>query len=359
VASEPTGAEVTLNGKLLGSTPLRLAVGAEAGPLRLNLAGYYPQEFEVALKRGGEVRISASEARLVAKLGSVTVMVDPPEAGIQVYLDGVAKGEAPLTLEKVAVGNHEIKAEGQELGGVATVEVSDLNVAMVTVSVKKRGGSGMVAVKGGCFEMGSNDGDSDEKPVHRVCVSDFQIGKYEVTQAEWEAVMGGNPSKHNGCARCPVEQVSWNDIQEFLEKLNAKSGLQYRLPTEAEWEYAARGGAQSRGYTYSGSNDLAAVGWYDNNSGSQTHPVGEKQANELGLYDMNGNVWEWVNDWRDSSYYANSPSNDPQGPSSGSYRVNRGGSWDSGAASARVAFRGSSDPSYRAAYLGFRLARTH
>ena len=145
---------------------------------------------------------------------------------------------------------------------------------------------GMVFVEGGTFQMGSNSGDDNEKPVHTVTVSSFYMDKTEVTQAEYRKVMGKNPSRFSGCDDCPVENVSWHDANEYAKKVGK------RLPTEAEWEYAARGGNKSKGYNYSGSNDLDAVGWYDNNSSGKTHPVAQKQPNELGLYDMSGNVWE-------------------------------------------------------------------
>mgnify|MGYP001804168081 CR=1 FL=1 len=165
----------------------------------------------------------------------------------------------------------------------------------------------MVFVKGGTFNMGSNDGRDIEKPLHEVQVGDFYIGKYEVTQAQWRRIMGNSPSSFNNCDDCPIESVSWNDIQRFLKKLRKQTGQKYRLPTEAEWEYAARGGNKSKGFTYAGSNALADVAWYDSNSGNKTQPVGQKAPNELGIYDMSGNVWEWCTDWYGEYYHTNNP----------------------------------------------------
>ena len=180
---------------------------------------------------------------------------------------------------------------------------------------------GMVYVEGGTFQMGSNSGASDEKPIHTVTVSSFFMDKTEVTQAQYRKVMGNNPSHFSGCDECPVESVSWHDANEYAKKVGK------RLPTEAEWEYAARGGSTGSPTTYAGSNDLGALGWYSGNSGRKTHPVGQKDPNELGLYDMSGNVWEWCSDRYDSDYYKNSPKNNPKGPNSGAARVLRGGSW--------------------------------
>lgn len=170
-----------------------------------------------------------------------------------------------------------------------------------------------------CFE--------DEKPAHRVSLSAYQIGKYEVTQADWRDIMGSNPSFHKDCDDCPVENVSWSDVQDFLKKLNARyPGKNYRLPTEAEWEYAARGGAKSGGYSFAGSNNLSTIAWYRVNSGDKTHPVGNKLPNELGLFDMSGNVWEWCSD-RYGNYRADLQTN-PRGSTQGQSRVGRGGAWD-------------------------------
>ncbi|NGZ29494.1 MAG: formylglycine-generating enzyme family protein, partial [Magnetococcales bacterium] len=214
-----------------------------------------------------------------------------------------------------------------------------------------------VRVPGGSFRMGSNDGDVDEKPVHGVSVSGFEMGKYEVTQGQWKAVMGSNPSFFGSCGdSCPMEKVSWNDTQEFIKNLNndRRDTCTYRLPTEAEWEYACRSGGQDE--KYCGGNDVDRVAWYAGHSLSKTHPVGLKTGNGLGLYDMSGNVFEWVSDWYGDKYYAISPRDNPQGPSGGSYRVNRGGGWFGGVA--RSADRDYVDPGYRNNSLGFRLART-
>jgi formylglycine-generating enzyme required for sulfatase activity len=212
-----------------------------------------------------------------------------------------------------------------------------------------------VRIEPGEFMMGSESGDADadEKPVHRVRISrPFEMGKYEVTQAQWEAVTGSNPSYFKG-ADLPVERVSWDDAQQFIQKLNAQNdGHIYRLPTEAEWEYACRAGSTG---DYAG--NLDAMGWYDKNSGHKTNPVGQKQPNAWGLYDMHGNVWEWCQDWYGENYYAQSPGADPQGPASGSGRVTRGGGWIGPAAHCRSAFRIRNAAGFRY-ILGFRLART-
>ena len=193
----------------------------------------------------------------------------------------------------------------------------------------------------------------DEKPVHSVTLSSYSIGQTEVTQALWTAVMGSNPSANKG-DNLPVEKVSWNDCQTFITKLNQLTGQKFRLPTEAEWEYAARGGKLSKGYKYSGSNTLSYVAWYTGNSSYKTHPVATKRPNELGLYDMSGNVWEWCQDWYGS--YSSSTQSNPTGPSSGSHRVHRGGSWLIDARHCRVSYRGSDTPSNTNFIFGFRLA---
>ena len=221
---------------------------------------------------------------------------------------------------------------------------------------------GFVLVTGGTFTMGctseQKDCGDDEKPAHQVTLSDFYISPYEVTQGQWKQVMGNNPSTASkDCDKCPVENVSWEDVQGFIQKINAQSpGRNYRLPTEAEWEYAARGGNLTKGYIYSGSSNIGMVAWNDGNSGNKTQPVGQLKANELGLYDMSGNVWEWCSDWKDA--YASGSQTNPTGPASGSFRVLRDGSFDDSPRDCRVAVRSSGAPGFRDLGIGFRLART-
>lgn len=248
----------------------------------------------------------------------------------------------------------------------------------------------MILVEGGKFLMGSNDGRSDEKPIHQVTVESFLIGKYQVTQGLWESVMGNNPSNFRGAKR-PVENVNWYEAIKFCNRLSMKEALTpcykkeiklregffskmvgykeevitcdfrangYRLPTEAEWEYAARGGIKSNDYEYSGSNGVDLVAWYTDNSGSETNEAGKKQPNELGIYDMSGNVWEWCWDCFSGKYYSSGNHSNPRGATSGPYRVLRGGSWRNDAFRCRVASRYYYDPVNRSFNYGFRLVRT-
>lgn len=212
----------------------------------------------------------------------------------------------------------------------------------------------MVYVEGGNFNMGGNS-ESEGKPIHNVNLSSFKISKYEVTQAQWEGIMGTGSSTE--CPTCPVSGVNWYDTQEFIQKLNTQTGKHYRLPTEAEWEYAARGGNKGNNMTafFSGSLNLPSVGWFYDNSDKQTHPVGLKHPNTLGLYDMSGNVWEWCSDWYDGDYYKNSPSKNPSGPNSGTGRVVRGGSWANDSKLCLVAARALNAPEERYSNFGLRL----
>ncbi len=218
----------------------------------------------------------------------------------------------------------------------------------------------MVFVRGGKFLMGSNLGGEDERPVHEVFLNDFYIGKFEVTQAQWKWIMDQDTNKRyfEGCGNCPVERVNWYNVVEFIEKLNQKMQLNYRLPTEAEWEYAAKGGHLSRKFKFSGSNSVEKVAWKDGNSGNMTHPVGMKRPNELDIFDMSGNVFEWCSDWYSPDYYQVNHSVDPTGPEVGTSRVIRGGSWFFDHSGLRVTDRESGNPGFRYGYVGFRLCRS-
>ena len=216
----------------------------------------------------------------------------------------------------------------------------------------------MVKVEGGKFMMGAPMGEAGsyafEKPQHQVTIAnDYWIGQTQVTQALWKAVMGTNPSLHKGDDK-PVEKVSWNDCQEFIARLNQLTGKQFRLPTEAEWEYACIGGKKSKGYKFAGSNVIDNVAWSKANSNGVTHPVKGKQANELGIYDMSGNVNEWCQDWYTS--YTASAATDPQGPATGSYKVYRGGSYNVYARDCRSHYRYMMMSNKKYEYLGLRLA---
>ncbi len=221
---------------------------------------------------------------------------------------------------------------------------------------------GMVFIKGGCFEMGDTfgDGSSDEKPAHQVCVDDFYLGEHEVKHEDWQKVMGNNPSFFINCGQdCPVEKVSWNDAQEFIKKLNSNTGMSYRLPTEAEWEYAAReGGKRVKWAGTSSKSDLEDYAWDEHNSDKRTHPVKTKKPNSLGLYDMSGNVWEWVSDWYGKKYYWRSLRDNPEGSLGGSYRVLRGGSWVDLPKHLRSTFRLDYAPHDKTYSIGFRLAHS-
>lgn len=261
--------------------------------------------------------------------------------------------------KQVQAGSHrivwDVLSEREKLAGANIsfkVEANSCRFMVNGVSFE------MVRVEGGTFRMGATSEQKDEawdreKPVHSVTLSGYYIGKTEVTQVLWEAVMGINPSRFKG-DYLPVENVSWDDCQEFIRKLNSMTGQNFRLPTEAEWEFACRGGNNSRGYKYSGSNNLGSVAWYDGNSGNKTHPVGTKAPNELGIYDMSGNVWEWCADWYGD--YSSGAQTNPTGPYGGSNRVYRGGSWNYDVGRCRSSNRDFYYPWIRDIILGLRLA---
>lgn len=257
-------------------------------------------------------------------------------------------GSVVFTTQAKKKSHWQRKAQTENIKGQQTFTVGGVKFTMITV-------------EGGTFMMGAVDGDTiakqHEKPAHEVTVSTFSIGQTEVTQELWMAVMGkyNNHSEFRGAKR-PVEMISYYDCEEFLEKLNKMTGQKFRFPTEAEWEFAARGGNKSKGYKYYGGNVVGKVAWYKGNSKDKTHPVAQKRPNELGLYDMGGNVWEWCLDWYGEDYFTSSPSTNPTGPETGSNRVNRGGHWGCDTYRFRVSDRDGDIPGSRCPFIGLRLA---
>ena len=340
--------------------------------------GYRPYSTTVSLAK--QQSESLTIPALQASYGTLLVDYKPIDA--EVYLDNNLLGKVPNVFDNILAGKHSIKIikDGySDYSGSVTIQENQqasvtgslTKTSVVSSSPSSTSGTlvpitvngvtfNMIKVDGGTFIMGATsemtNPDSDEKPTHQVTLSSYYIGETEVTQALWTAVMGNNPSSFSYFkdANLPVENVSWEDCQTFIGKLNGLIGKRFRLPTEAEWEYAARGGNRSNHTQYSGGSMIDDVAWYDGNSGSKTHSVKTKKPNELGLYDMSGNVWEWCQDWY-GSYSSNAQTN-PTGPDSGSGRVNRGGSWRISEGCCRSSFRGYMSQGFCGYYLGFRLA---
>lgn len=326
--------------------------------------------------------------------GEANIKSNPAEADI--YIDDKKVGQTPLHLSKLTIGHHNLRICRQDyVEYFAEFNVKENEMTNLSVDLEKtiednsslhssdnrriisigNISFAMIRVDGGSFTMGAtkeqeSDGDPSESPAHQVTLSSFHIGETEVTQELWEAIMGNNPSSFKG-PKLPVDHINWNDCQLFINKLNQQTGLSFRLPTEAEWEFAARGGNKNRNSKFSGSNDVEAVAWFWKNSGKKRlngewnyskirpnncmpHNVKSKKANELGLYDMSGNLWEWVEDW--SGDYTPSAQNNPKGPISGDWRVIRGGGWDSESSDCRVSRRRDYSPEGRSNFLGLRIA---
>jgi formylglycine-generating enzyme required for sulfatase activity len=325
------------------------AEGYETKTLWITLASHEDKTVEVTLQKAKP------------KKGRLFVSTDPPNARVKFlnlnrgYYSGMELPAGRYHLE-ISASQYETKEEW--------LQIENEEEQRISVRLKQKEpqpgdtwtepvtGMEFVWVPGGCYQMGSYDGDNDERPVHEVCVDGFWMGKYEVTQVQWERVMGNNPSRFKKGNNYPVERVSWHDAKEFIRKLNT-GGFKFRLPTEAEWEYAARSGGKRE--MYSGGNDVNRVAWYVGNSGMTTHSVGTKAANGLGLYDMSGNVWEWCED----SYgdYSSGSVTNPRGPYQDGFRVLRGGSWGGFARNARSAFRFRRYPDFRYSSFGFRVSR--
>ena len=359
------GAHIFINGESKGNAPWSGTLSPGNYKVEARLDGYRPQQQSVTLVESGSQKVSMPALQLI----SGTLNVDYSPIGSDVLVDGKKVGASPKIFRGIPVGPHrvEIRKDGYrpfsqsvtiaenkqtDITGslTATSSSSSSTSTNATASSSSSGVSDqsgtsstsfssdketftvngvsftMIRVNGGTFMMGAtdeqgNDALYDEKPAHEVTLSTYMIGETEVTQALWQAVMGSNPSsynywhKDNPNTQNPVERVSWNDCQKFIKKLNKLTGKSFRLPTEAEWEFAARGGNKSKHYKYSGSNTLEEVAWYPGNSGRNSHPVKSKSPNELGIYDMTGNVQEWCEDWYSPDYYKSSPKFNPSGPS--------------------------------------------
>ena len=370
IITNPMYANVTINGKSYGDTPLsieKMLIGDYE--VVLSKEGCATVTKQVSITEGTQSTIEAT----LPQGREMTIRSDA--SGDEVFVDGTKIGVTPLTTN-LAFGNHtiELRRAGKTIKADVNITTSgkekeivlsfglmprwSANITASQKAVLQKLIDSMVIVGGGTFTMGAtseqgSNAESDEKPAHQVTLSDYMICKTEVTQELWQAVMGKNRSRFKG-DNLPVENVSWNDCQEFIKKLNTLTGLNFRLPTEAEWEYAARGGNKSKGYKYSGSNNISSVAWYKGNASLKTHAVATMSPNELGLYDMSGNVCEWCSDWYGD--YSSGSQTNPKGPSSGPIHVHRGGSWSCHARGSRVSKRNNYNPGNRSYFLGLRLA---
>jgi formylglycine-generating enzyme required for sulfatase activity len=353
------GAEISINGVFKGECPLTVQV--EAGTVQLKMLkkidasheGVFEQTF-----RMGDGVIKNIDAELSVHLTAE----GQRHADERLAAEAARREEKRMAVERAESAKRaeaarleeerldRVREENKRAAGLAGQVIKDCATCPE-----------MVIISSGEFKMGSANGDSYEKPVHSVTVNAFALGKTEVTQGQWRAVMGNNPSQFSSCGDdCPVEKVDWNDVQAFIQKLNTQTGKQYRLPSEAEWEYACRAGGQ---HEYCGSDSIDSVAWYEDNSGKgwfspigRTHPVSRKQPNAFGLYDMSGNVWEWMEDsWHGN--YNGAPADGSVWQGDGAKRVLRGGSWSNIPRVARAANRDGDGPTVRYSNFGFRVAR--
>ncbi|MDD6842769.1 MAG: SUMF1/EgtB/PvdO family nonheme iron enzyme [Prevotellaceae bacterium] len=363
ISSSPAGADIYIDNVKVGTSPMIIPeclIGSHTVSITKQGYSQFTQTINVAENTTTEVSATLQNGR------PITITA---EDNAIIHIDGTSMGTSTFS-GNLAYGQHTVYAELNDkrtdsktidvpMGSTAALPNVTLSFFDYKTFTVKGVTFTMVAVEGGTFMMGAtseqgSDVGSDEKPVHQVTLSSYYIGQTEVTQALWEAVMGNNPSGFKG-DNIPVEWVSWDDCQDFVIKLNQLTGKRFRLPTEAEWEYACRGGKKSRGYKYSGSNTLGDVAWYDGNSSYETHPVATKSPNELGIYDMTGNVCEWCQDWY--GIYSSAAQTNPTGASSGwSFRMERGGGWSSIAKYCRSSYRNEYAPDSRYNYLGLRLA---
>ena len=327
--------------------------------MRVERVGYVSVERQVTLT-DTDVTLDIT----LEKKYSLTVNVTPLDSTISIvnpnmeYKPGIALAPGRYDVQVKREGYKTVRQWVTLTDTDVTLDITLELTSQIARPKTLRNTIGMefVLIPSGEFMMGSNNGWDREQPVHKVTISQpFYLGKYEVTQAQWKVVMGTNPSRFTDDPNLPVENASWEDVQKFIRRLNAiERGTKYRLPTEAEWEYGARAGPEGTRYH----TDVDAIAWYSGNSNRKTHAVGQKLPNAWGLYDMHGNVWEWVQDWYAEEYYQRSPTRDPQGPDEGASRMIRGGSWNFVARDCRAAIRYNYAPDFRGYYLGFRLARS-
>ena len=356
--------------------------GLSSGTVEIEarISGYRPEKKMVTIRseRTTRVKLFLEEIPRKARL---FVSTEPSDARIRIlnispsYHEGMELEAGRYQIE-VSKSGYKTKKQWVDLCAGEDLDIRigispETHVASSTHTAPSSAGdtwtdpvTGMefVQVPGGCYQMGCGSWSSDcrdnEKPVHEVCVDGFWMGRYEVTQGQWKRIMGSNPSRFKKGDNYPVERVSWDDAKEFIKKLNAKSNgsYEFRLPTEAEWEYACRSGGKPE--KYCGGSDVDSLAWYRGNSGKSTHPVGTKDPNGLGIYDMSGNIWEWCEDIYAKDAYSKHNRNNPIYAGGGPNRVRRGGSWDSGPRSVRSADRFGNKPGFRYSSLGFRLLRT-
>jgi formylglycine-generating enzyme required for sulfatase activity len=371
VVTEPSGAEISVNGVVKGKSPVDvkdIKPGTAKVRASMNTKEFAVREEQVNIEAGREPKVL--EWTLTQLVGSLRVRVRPVEASI--YVENELKGTGGVELAGIGAGTIRVKTvlEGYvpQEKRVEIVPGREMSLEMDLSPAGPKIGdmwkdpvTGMVFmwVPGGYYQMGCGSWDgncqSDEK-LHEVCVDGFWMGQTEVTQGQWQRVIpGSNPSNFKKGDNYPVEQVSWEDVKEYIRKLNGMGNVKFRLPSEAEWEYAARSGGKAE--KYSGGSDLDGVAWYSSNSGSSTHPVRTKKSNGLGIYDMSGNVWEWCEDVYIADIYSRSDKKNPIYNSGGPRRVGRGGSWGNGPDYVRCAYRDGSDPAFRYFSLGFRLLR--
>ena len=358
IVTTPDDVIVKINGVEVGKTPLTIKnqlVGEYS--LELSLAGYTTVAEKVTIR---EDQVAELNKTLV---NGMSVVINGNPAGADLFIDNIPAGRIPHTCV-LTFGIHRLRLEKDGRKDEQQVEVTPGGKTEFFLSVgykytRRNSGSDieMVFVKGGTFKIGNDDGSGNGELPHSVTLNSFYIGKTEITQQQWNEIMGADPVAGKSCSNCPVVNVSWEDAQVFIQKLNEKTGKHYRLPTEAEWEFAAAGGSKSRGYLFSGGNKAEKTGWNCLNSAGKIRQAGQKLPNELGIFDMSGNVWEWCGDWyaADTGTGGNTACINPTGPASGTERVIRGGGVEYSPRLTTIRDRNKFYPGQRAGFIGFRL----